>query len=133
MASFAYRCQTAGVVLGLGLGSAFAADPIRSFAEVPTGRFRTELSQLKPAALARAEAVLRKLGPSVHDLNHLHVQADSGEMYYACPPPAAGLEFMRPVKPPRTEEIITTPTTPTPPVYLSKCGVANVLILNFSG
>jgi alpha-tubulin suppressor-like RCC1 family protein len=106
-------------------------------AEIPAGRFRTELEKLPPAARARALAKLAQSRVPLADLASLHVDA-GGHLFYVCAFPAdsAAAPGIAGAEPPAAAAAtVAAAAVPIaqPPLRHSRPGSSRVLYLDFNG
>jgi len=103
---------------------------LRQIEDVPTGRFRSQLDRLTPAAKARALDWLQRFHFTEIDLDTLQVDAE-GAVFYAD-------EFALGPSTAETEPAVSEAAVPVSPfpanlIFHSRPGAPNVLYLNFSG
>ena len=108
----------------------FPPGTLRQVEDLPTGRFRSQLDRLPPAAKSRALDWLQRFHFTEMDLDSLHVDAD-GAVFYAD-------EFALSPSTSETEPSVSEAAVPVSPfpasmIFHSRPGAPNVLYLNFAG
>jgi hypothetical protein len=100
-------------------------------AQLPSGRFRSEIESLPPEARDRARAWLAGIQFAEADLESLHVDP-AGGVYFACGfSTASGSSTSG--EPVISEASVPLSPFPTNLIFHSRPGSANILYLNFSG
>lgn len=119
-------------------------DPIKSPADLPSGRLRDEIGTLSPAARERAMRIFRDKAFPAADLEHLHVATD-GTPFYVCTgcdhevaasDSSEGTGFAAALE--SVDAPIAFAASPVGPFpdrlkFHSKPGSSNIIYLNFAG